>query len=990
MNFSHKITSLLNNKIIISIIILSCAVISYGQNRPQDEGLKQSAVNHMKAGRYGEAIDLLNKYISANPRESEGYNLRGKCFENRGQYQNAVLDFRRAIKLDPENKDAVENLARTQEIWYEQLRKKIKGHEREIFINPDDPFNYLEIGKSYRYMEEWILAEEWYDKYLERDDNASPDEIIRYTEILAKNGHIKKGEIILKKYVDRYPEDWRLLSRYGYFTMWLGKYKTAEEAFRRALEIKPFFKEAQDGLDQATKQAYVTQQDPRSFEREFPIDRYYRLLRSDPDDIDIRFKLVEDLIKVERIEEAYQQLQILSIEHSDDERFQPLWDFVVDFRDRVYRERIEEYKQRVDADSTEKVAVKRLAEYYQYLEEYDNALDVLDQYFALVPDESDENMRFQYAKIAAWSRDFDLSIELMDKLLEDYPDNLDYQLFRAQLSIWNNRELYLVEPYLQNVLEKRPDNIDAIIAMGSYMLIEQEFDSAQVYANKAKEINPLNNDVITLQTNIDFQKLRAEEEERYKILEQGRELIVDGDCEGALPYYEQYIAEAEPNNLILKEYGDALFCAKRFDEALDIYNEVLAYGYSYETMLQKGKLLYTRGDSLGATVTFHRLAVEEPGRFEPFLYLGDSYAKLGRFDSANAVYDSLLTWDLDSTEIAMVEQRQEWIPPSGLKGILKRFPSSLGLAPALNFYSDNLSFSFTKMGGRLDIGVVDFLAFGVSFFKTYLRAERESLDSLTIDRIESPLSEGGFNSYFSGERDITTFKGHIFIKFSKDLRLSIGSGQLNSNGEIIGIETEISADYEIPDTLKVNATYLNSDAAVVLYSPYLINLEVNSNQDRLFATMFRLSGEYTLRKTWYFNSSFQYITVADNNEGNDFKLRVGKYFEKDLIAGYEYLYSNYKYVGDNAPFYYSPEDFNSHSLWADFIIEKNKNADIKLGGKIGYVPNSDFVQLEGHIDAFYKFAPNFQIQGSLGYGSTTRENSSYRYVSGGLSAYWSF
>ncbi|PKL87599.1 MAG: hypothetical protein CVV23_14495 [Ignavibacteriae bacterium HGW-Ignavibacteriae-2] len=273
----------------------------------QSQSLKKSAVAQMQAGRFGEAIDLLNKYISANPRQSEGYNLRGVCYENRGQFQNAVLDFRRSISLDQNNAEAKKNLARTQNIWFDQLRNIILGYEREIAIDPSNPFNYLEIGKSYRLMEEWQKAEEWYDKYLERDQNASPDEIIRYTEILAKLNHIKKGETILKKWVDKYPDDWRLWSRYGYFTMWVGNYRNAEKAFKSALGFKPFFKEALDGLDQATKKSYVTQQDPRAFEKEFPIDRYYRMLRNDPKDVNTRFSLVDELIKAERIEEAYQQ-----------------------------------------------------------------------------------------------------------------------------------------------------------------------------------------------------------------------------------------------------------------------------------------------------------------------------------------------------------------------------------------------------------------------------------------------------------------------------------------------------------------------------------------------------------------------------------------------------------------------------------------------------------------------------------------------------------
>jgi hypothetical protein len=175
---------------------------------------------------------------------------------------------------------------------------------------------------------------------------------------------------------------------------------------------------------------------------------------------------------------------------------------------------------------------------------------------------------------------------------------------------------------------------------------------------------------------------------------------------------------------------------------------------------------------------------------------------------------------------------------------------------------------------------------------------------------------------------------------------------------------------------------------LVLYSPYLIDLTIDDN--RLFASLYKIQGKYTHKKEWQLSGSFQYISVSDANEGNDFMLRAGKYFENDMIAGYEYYYSNFKFVEDFSPFYYSPEGFESHSLWADFIIEKNKTADISIGGLIGYVPENDFLRLQGHLNAYYKFSNNFQIQGNLSAGSTSRENSSYRYFSGSLSAYWSF
>ncbi len=128
--------------------------------------LKQEAISEMNAGRYGEAIDLLNKYISANPQNADGYNMRGICNENRKSYEQAVYDFRSAAKLEPKDKQIAKNLARATKSWYSLIYNEIEGYKREIAINPNKAINYLQIGKSYKNLGEWATAEEWYDQYL--------------------------------------------------------------------------------------------------------------------------------------------------------------------------------------------------------------------------------------------------------------------------------------------------------------------------------------------------------------------------------------------------------------------------------------------------------------------------------------------------------------------------------------------------------------------------------------------------------------------------------------------------------------------------------------------------------------------------------------------------------------------------------------------------------------------------------------------------------
>jgi Flp pilus assembly protein TadD len=68
--------SLSGIKIFILALTFLLPLFSFAQQRSDIDSYKRTAIAHMQAGRYGEAIDQMNKYIAANPQEAEGYNLR--------------------------------------------------------------------------------------------------------------------------------------------------------------------------------------------------------------------------------------------------------------------------------------------------------------------------------------------------------------------------------------------------------------------------------------------------------------------------------------------------------------------------------------------------------------------------------------------------------------------------------------------------------------------------------------------------------------------------------------------------------------------------------------------------------------------------------------------------------------------------------------------------------------------------------------------------
>ena len=137
-----------------------------------------------------------------------------------------------------------------------------------------------------------------------------------------------------------------------------------------------------------------------------------------------------------------------------------------------------------------------------------------------------------------------------------------------------------------------------------------------------------------------------------------------------------------------------------------------------------------------------------------------------------------------------------------------------------------------------------------------------------------------------------------------------------------------------------------------------------------------------------FSSFFDYLSISDGNEGNNFQLRIGYQSNQLLSWGYEYFYQNYK--EKDVVLYYSPQNFNTNSIWADFLLENQETTEVSIGGKIGYAQSTSQLILEGHLDAKYQPLPNLTLLGNIALGQSTQYDSAYRYASINFSLYWTF
>lgn len=926
------------------------------------EKFKFEAQNQMSSGKYGEAIDLLNKYISAFPQRADGYNLRGLCFEKQKQYELAVYDFRSARKLEPNNSEINNYLKRTTDAWYSLLYNKIEGYKREIAINPDKAVNYLNIGKCYKNLGNWKEAENWYDEYLKKE-KASTDEIIRYSEILAKNNHINKGWLVLKKYVEKYPNDHRLLSKYGYFSMWLGKRKTAIDAFEDALALKPFFKEAMNGMDLVKGRGYVfTVNDTssrynyglpvRQRYSTYPIDKYYRRLSRNPSDTTARYLLIEELLKSKRYEEALAQINILEKTNSSSPKFIALKNKVISERNKYYSDKIAKLKEKLKENPTDKNALLKLAEYYSLKKDYVNATGIYEKYLGLYPD--DNEARYNYAQVLSWNNDLCLAKENADILVNKESSNLKYKLFDSKLSIWLNEDLDNAYGLLQEVVQKEPKNAGALILLSEISLSKENIADAEYYYKSAYKIEPDNYELKKIEYNIELAKENKKENDLFAVVQKAREEAARNNCSEAITDFKNYLSNPSANKSVRVELANAYICNGEYNSAIGIYDEMLNEAYDRDIAVQRAKTLLWYGDSLKALNSFKELSMKNPDDAELKLYLGDSYFKMGQYENAKQVYSEMLE---KSPNSKILRTRMSWLGVGIESGVFTSFPTYFLISPEAYFYNDNLNFKYNLNGAGLQVGVTNYLSVGVNAYRGRLSSD-------------------------SSKQNITMFKGSLYLKLSKIVSASGSYGKTYFQNNINADITDLTIKAEEKDHYSVSFNLSSMDAAQILYSPYLVNRRLSANN-------YSLIGSITLpsTSTLILSGKYSYITVSDDNAGNNFLARIGKVFDKYLTAGYEYYYYNFK---NSTYLYWSPSNFESHSVWADVKIVKTSNAELGLHGKIGVIPGFNYILKEISVNASYKLFEGLTIEGSVFAGSSVKQNVGYSSNSFRIAAFWVF
>jgi YaiO family outer membrane protein len=457
--------------------------------------------------KYSESSKLLTELINKKTTNADYLNLRGRVYLATGKLKLAELDFRKVLAGNIQDKSALEGMQRIENIKTLQARKKYQ----------ETKYKYLQaqlkiikaLAKNKKYIDIIQLCEAALEKY--------PDALeiqINLAKALTLNSNLKEAENLYSTLIEKSPPNSELFIGRGFLYLRKSQLALAQESFLEAQRIDSANKDANTGLllvkERMEKDIIASYLDnewgkANSFiadnNFEDAVQLYRKILNRYPQNLDTKFylarayRLAGKVIDAENILDELvktnpsnpdiwvEKGQIYSLKGDFDLSEQS---FARALSLRSNDREIENRLTQLDRDKEYKELVKNVAQ----LEKNNEFLKAESQIRELLG-KNPENLQIKYmlARNLRLQTKYDHSIAILNTLLNDDPDNVDFLASRG--SVW--RYLYQIDKAkgdYERALAIEPDRVDLLLGRGNVSVLEKEYFEAKKYFQEALILAP--------------------------------------------------------------------------------------------------------------------------------------------------------------------------------------------------------------------------------------------------------------------------------------------------------------------------------------------------------------------------------------------------------------------------------------------------------------------------------------------------------------------
>ncbi len=144
-------------KSLFPFIVFTGTLLLLGCPGKKDAAHVNRGNDYAEKGQYDQAISEYTKAIELNPRYADAYYNRGNAYHDKGLYDHAIRDYTRATEIDPEHASAYFNRGN---IFHDagQYHIAISDYTKSIEIRPRDAKTYLNRGLAFEENGQYDMA----------------------------------------------------------------------------------------------------------------------------------------------------------------------------------------------------------------------------------------------------------------------------------------------------------------------------------------------------------------------------------------------------------------------------------------------------------------------------------------------------------------------------------------------------------------------------------------------------------------------------------------------------------------------------------------------------------------------------------------------------------------------------------------------------------------------------------------------------------------
>ena len=631
---------------------------------------------------------------------------RGLSYLEKGMYQEALIEFKNVVQLDPKDADGHYRLALT----YLKLQSAPDIQQafgqllKTVELDPSNRDAQLKLGEMYLLAKEPAKARERADIVLASAPQDSEGLTLRGWSLINQNEY-DEGIAELKKAIEANPKNIRAYIELASVYIRQKDNAGAERILKQALEANPQSTQARIALGDFRLMTGKT--DDAEVE-------YKRAMELEPQNESLYLKLAgfyQIMRKWDEAETTYRKLT--ELKPKDEKPHVLLGDFYTAMGqpDKA----LASYQQALNVNPDSGLAREKLIDHYFNT----GKLDLVEQRVKEILQKNPKDVvgRFFQARLDVARGKPDEAIEILEKLLKDEP-----RAARARhvlgLAFLEKNDMGRARQELAEAVKLAPDLVEARTALAAVHLEERSFDLAIEQAQAALQLNPRSmraaailGDTYLRQGNRAKGKqvfevfVKAAPKEPFGHYRLGLIARADKDNAGAVSHFENALA-ANPNAIepliLITEIKLGEGKTKEARDRVARQLEVSPNNPFIHNLL--GELARLNKDTAGAEAEFKKAIELNPLVTVSYINLAKLYTHMGKVDQAIEEYQAALTKNPKLLTAHMLlgmihEQRKEYDKAKArYEEVLKINPK---FAPAAN----NLAWLLQEQGGNIDVAL---------------------------------------------------------------------------------------------------------------------------------------------------------------------------------------------------------------------------------------------------------------------------------------------